>query len=125
MQLSEHDEAVILADWLRFNKYKFHHSPNETFTKSWTQKRKNKEEWVSKWFPDYCIILKRWSLLFIELKKSKWKRWWMNWSQISPEQKEWIDELEKLENTTAHICFWAEESIKLIKDYEKVLDIYK
>lgn len=118
MVKSEHQEAVILADYLRVKGYFFHHSPNETFTTSWNQKRKNKQEWVSKWFPDYTIVLKMWALLFIELKKSKWVRWGNNWSVISEEQKEWIKELDSIKNVWAYVCFGAEESIKLIEDLE-------
>ena len=71
--LSEHQHAVLFANWLRSEWYFFHHSPNETFTKFHNVRQKNTLEGVSKSFPDYAIILKRWSLLFIELKKAHWK----------------------------------------------------
>ena len=69
--MTEHQESVMLANWLRSRGYLFYKSPSETFTTSWNQKRKNKSEGVSKGFPDYTIVLKRGSLLFIELKKAK------------------------------------------------------
>lgn len=69
--MTEHQHATAFAHWLRTNDYTFHHSPNETHTKSWKQKRKNTLEGVSAGFPDYCIVLKRGSLLFIELKKAR------------------------------------------------------
>jgi len=120
MIISEHQEACILANWLRFNGYSFHHSPNETYTTSWNQKRKNTQEGVSKWFPDYTIILKRGSLLFIELKKAKWKRGWLNWSQISEEQKQWIENLERINNVAAEFAFGWEDAINKIKEYEQI-----
>lgn len=120
MILSEHQEACILADWLRLNGYAFHHSPNETYTTSWNQKRKNTQEGVSKWFPDYTIILKRGALLFIELKKSKWKRGGLNWSQISEEQKQWIENLSNVDNVAWEFAFWAEHAIEIIESYDKI-----
>lgn len=69
--MNEHNHAVLFANWLRENNYIFHHSPNETFTKFHNVRRKNMLEGVAKGFPDYCIILKRGSLLFIELKKAR------------------------------------------------------
>ena len=115
-------EAEILANWMRANNYMFTHIPNETYTKSWNQKRKNTLEWVSPWFPDYCILLKIWALLFIELKRQRnvLKNWkiWNSPSTISEKQIQWIESLHSIENVEAHICYWAEESIKLIKEIE-------
>ena len=115
-------EQQVLANRLRFNKYLFYKSPSETFTKSWKQKRKNTLEWVTKWFPDICIILKWESLLFIELKRQKrvlksWKLW-ASPSVVSLEQIQWIQELNKIDNVEAHICYWADEAINLIKTIE-------
>lgn len=116
---SEHQEALILANWLRFNFYNFYKSPSETWTKSWSQKRKNKMEWVTKGFPDYTIILKRNSLLFIELKKVKGKKGGLNWSKISLEQKEWIQDLQNIDNIEAKVCHWAQEAIDFIIECEQ------
>lgn len=118
--MTEHQEALILATYLRNNKYMFHHSPNETYTKSWNQKRKNKQEWVSKWFPDYTIILKNKNILFIELKKTRWPQGWLNGSVISPEQENWCTELNQVPNVQAEICHWAKESIELIERIELI-----
>ncbi len=81
---------------------------------------RKKRLWVSKWFPDYCITLKRWSLLFIELKKSRWPKWGLNWSTISEEQIEWCNELSNIPNIQAEICHWAKESIELIARIENI-----
>lgn len=61
------------------------------------------------------IILKRNSLVFIELKKEKWAKWGMNGSNISDEQKIWIENLSRIDNVDACICHWAEEAISLIQ----------
>ena len=107
-------EQQALAHYLRANGYVFYKSPSETFTKSWSQKRKNKLEWVTKWYPDITIILKRWSLLFIELKRKK-----KSLSRVSNEQKFWINELNNINNVQAEVCYWAAEAISLIERIEK------
>ena len=122
--MTEEQEGVILANWLRANKYKFTHVWNE----SWQRGTRNiiimmarkKRLWVSKWFPDYCIILKRWSLLFIELKKVRWPKWWLNWSTISEEQIEWCNALSGIPNMQAEICHGSKESIDLIERIENI-----
>lgn len=117
-------EQQALANWLRANNYVFYKSPNETFTKSWNQKRKNTLEGVSKGFPDTTIILKRGSLLFIELKRQRpiLKNWKLGVapSKISEEQIFWIDKLSKLENIDAIVCYWYKEAIEKIKYYESL-----
>lgn len=123
---TEDQEAEQLANWLRSNNYNFTHIWNE----SWQRGTKNiiimmakkKKLWVSKWFPDYCIILKRWALLFIELKRQKkvlksWKLW-ASPSVISNEQIEWLKSLNIVSNVQAELCYWAEESINLINRLE-------
>ena len=117
---SEHIESVQFSDWLKKNGYKFTKSPNETFTKSWNQKRKNKAEWVSAGFPDYTIILKRKSLLFIEMKKERGVKWGMNGSVISQEQTEWVNALDEIPNVSACFCHWFEEAKNTVKKFESV-----
>ena len=123
---SEDQEAYQLANYLRLNNYKSTHIWNES-AQSWTKNiiimmTKKKRMWVSKWFPDYCIILKRWALLFIELKRQrrKLKSWklWASPSVISPEQVEWIKELNALPNIWAEIAYWSEDAIRIIEEYE-------
>lgn len=122
--MTENQEWEALANWLRVKKYKFTHIWNE----SWQRGTRNiiimmarkKRLWVSKWFPDYCIILKRGSLLFIELKKSRWPQGWLNGSVISEEQIEWVEKLNEVPNIQAEICHWAKESIELIERIELI-----
>ena len=117
---TETQETIALANWLRAHNYIFTKNPNETFTKFMNVK--NKLEGVSAWVPDMMIILKRGSLLFIELKRQKkilksWKLSSSN-SKISEEQKRWIESLNTVKNVEAQVCYWAEEAIKLIEELE-------
>ena len=96
----ENLESELFAKWLKSNEYKSTHIANE----SWLPPRvamlsslRKKRMWTSPWFPDYCIILKCGSLLFIELKKPRtlkkngeYKALSSDWIEISPEQEEWI-----------------------------------
>ncbi len=123
---TEDQEAEQLANWLRNNNYTFTHIWNESWQR-WTRNiiimmAKKKRLWVSKWFPDYCIILKRWALLFIELKRQKkllksWKLW-ASPSVISNEQIEWLKSLNNVANVQGEICYGAGESIDLINKLE-------
>lgn len=118
----ENLEQEKLANYLRANEYLFYKSPSETRTPSWKQKRKNKLEWVTKWFPDTMIILKRWSLLFVELKRQKkvLKNWKLGASPsvVSEEQIKWQKELSSIKNVCSLICYWADEAIQKIKELE-------
>lgn len=116
----ENLEQAKLVNWLEENNYKFTSIPNSTYTKSFKQKMVNTLTWLRPWLCDILIILKRGSLLFIELKKKKWKRWGMNWSTISDEQLDWIDKLQNIDNIEACICHWHEESIEKIVSCEKM-----
>ena len=117
---SEHIESVLFSDWLKKNGYRFTKSPNETFTKSWNQKRKNKSEGVSPGFPDYTIILKRKSLLFIEMKKERGKKGGMNGSVISDEQVEWVNALDDVPNVSACFAHGNKEAVEIVKRFESI-----
>jgi hypothetical protein len=124
----ENLEAEALAQWLRLSHYTFSHIANE----SWLPPKvamlasvRKKRMWVTPGVPDYIIILKRWALLFIELKKKRthkedWEFYALSSDHIkvSEEQQHWVESLSKLDNVDAHIVFWAEEAIKLIQYLE-------
>lgn len=111
-------EQETLANWLRAHNYMFYKSPSETYTTSWNAKRKNKLEWVTKGFPDTVIILKKGSLLFIELKRQRRKlksgKLWESPSKVSPEQLEWEKELNNIDNVQCEICYGATAAIETI-----------
>lgn len=125
---TEDTEAEILATWLQFNNYHFTHIWNE----SWQRGTKNiiammnkkKRLGVSPGFPDYCIVLKRGSLLFIELKRQR--KILKNWERgaspsiTSKEQKQWVEILWSIQNIAAEICYWAEDTQNIINYYEQL-----
>jgi len=128
--MKENEEAECLARWLNTNNYLSTHIANE----SWLPPRvamiaakRKKRMWLRKWFPDYCIILKRGNLLFIELKKTRsYKKNWefkalsSDGIVTSPEQLEWQEELNKLSNIQCNICYWHKEAIELIQRIEEL-----
>lgn len=95
---TEHDESVALASYLSLLKdtgkiLLYSHVPQETFTKNWGTKRRNKLEGVTKGVPDYIIVTPD-SVLFIEMKRVKG-------GVVSIEQKAWIKHLDgKIIHTT-------------------------
>lgn len=80
--------------------------------------------WVSKWVPDYMLILKRWSLLFLELKRQKkiLKSWKIGASPsiVSEEQKVWVEKLNNIDNVWAFIAYGCDEAIKIIEEQENL-----
>lgn len=141
ISLSESAHGKILHKYLDDNNLFHSHFWNEAGL-SWSKyviiaQARKKALWTSKWFPDYYIIINLWDYsinLFIELKKAKWKQWWLNWSSVSVEQIEWIKRLNKPLFTIWKICHWSEESIEYIeyiisitkwKDFLEINDIIK
>lgn len=110
-----------LAKWLETYHYKFTHIANEIGIQGKVGMLVNMRkirQGLHKGFPDYCIILKSWSLLFIELKRARIVKkngeLGASPSEIKPEQLEWVESLNKLKNVWAYMCFWHKEAIKLI-----------
>ena len=121
MNESQHSEA--LARWLILHNYRFTHIANE----SWLPPKvamivwaKKKRMWVSPWVPDFMIILKRWSLLFLEMKKERWPKGWLNGSHIDPPQEEWIQALSSINNVGAFFAHWYEDAIRIVNEMEKI-----
>lgn len=112
----ENIEAEALANWLRFNNYRFTHIANESGLPpkvAMKASARKKRMWVSPWVPDFMILLKRNSLLFIELKRKK-----KSLSKVSQYQLEWIQALNEVTNVEAVVCYGSDEAIKLINEYE-------
>lgn len=112
----ENIEAEALANWLRFNNYRFTHIANESGLPpkvAMKASARKKRMWVSPWVPDFMILLKRNSLLFIELKRKK-----KSLSKVSQYQLEWIQDLNTIPNIEAVVCYGSDEAIKLINEYE-------
>ena len=118
----ESAEQIRLTNWLDINNYKFSAIRNESDFNNIVKWVKRKKEWVRKWISDFCVILKRWSVLFIELKRQQpllknWKMW-KSPSTVSKEQIEWVEAINSCWNTEARICYGAENAIKVIKELE-------
>lgn len=112
---TEHEEAVALADYLTLRGWRFSHIPQETFTKFWGTKIKNKQEGVHRGVPDYILFVPikngKEQLVFVELKRKKG-------SVTSPEQKEWINALNSC-GCPSKICKGADEAIAYIETIAK------
>ena len=105
---TEHEEACVLADYLDCLGLQYTKTAQETFTRSWKQKNKNKAEGVKPGLPDYIIVING-KLVFIELKRKKG-------GTVSLHQKKWIEELNKCEGVVAEVCRGADEAIELINN---------
>lgn len=93
IQLSEYEECLLLVEYLDLLQAQgkvqlYTHIPNETYTKSWGVKIKNKKQGVRKGFPDYVVVLTD-KVIFLEMKKAKG-------GVVSKEQKQWLDALSSL-----------------------------
>lgn len=89
--ISEFQEQCLVVEYLEMllshGKVKvFSAVPNNTFTKSWVQKRKQVAEGVRPGVPDMIIVTEN-HCLFLEMKKQKG-------GTLSAYQKEWIQALQ-------------------------------
>lgn len=122
----ENWEAEEFAKWLKNKGYKFTHIGNESGQKGTKNiiimMARKKRMWVSPWFPDFEIILKRKSLGHIELKRQRVRlkngKLWASPSKVSPEQLEWIKELDDIDNVSASMCFGWEEARDKVLEWE-------
>lgn len=125
---SEHEEAVALVDWMRYQKLDFWHPPMETYTTSWKQKTRNKQEGVVKGLSDYLIYIppkrcktKKAILLWIELKRRR--RTLKNGelgkspSTVQPEQMAFIEKMNTVGNVQGEVCYGSTESVQFIKKF--------
>ncbi len=106
---TEAQEGKTLVAYLRLKRLRFTHIANETGSGAGArfQGIRNKQQGVSKGFPDYLVITGG-ILIAIELKRTKGSR-------TSPEQLEWIDALNEV-GVPARVCKGAEEAIKFIEE---------
>ena len=95
---TEHQEQSLLVEYLELLKKQgkvliYGALPNNTYTKSWSQKRKQTAEGVKKGFPDMVIVFPG-KVLFLEMKRSKG-------GVVSPDQWLWLKALADKETQTA------------------------
>ena len=92
---TEDQEQIAVIQYCQLKGYPVWHTPNSTFTRSWSQKVKNKALGVSAGVPDLGVIVNN-QLIFIELKRAKG-------GVVSPFQKTWIDHLTRA-NVPVRVC---------------------
>ena len=123
MKIPKEDyEQERLANWLDANWYMFSAIRNESDTHSFYKGKIRVRSWCRKWIPDFCIILKKQSLLFIELKRQKRVlksgKLWASPSIVSPEQIKWQEKLNKVNNVQCEIAYGYQEAISIIQMLE-------
>lgn len=113
---TEAEEQIAFVEWLERKGLKFSAIPNSTFTggyaggnkfKNWGTVKKLHNMGLRKGLPDMVVVIPKVALVFIEMKRKKL-------SKTYPEQKEWIDALNSVENVGAYICKGADEAISII-----------
>lgn len=104
---SEAEEGKALVSYLRMRGFKFTHIANETGSGAGAkfQGIRNKQQGVSKGFPDYLVIAND-NLIAIELKRVKG-------SKVSPEQREWLSALSK-SGVDSFISYGAKDAIEYL-----------
>lgn len=84
---TEYQEQIAVVEYLELLKKQgkilmFSATPNNTWTRSWGQKIKNKKEGVRRGYPDLTIVTPT-TVLFLEMKRE-------SGGVLSKEQKEWL-----------------------------------
>jgi hypothetical protein len=102
----EEDEQQTVVDWLRAKRWRFTFIVNSGKMKV-QYRMKLLRQGLSPGVPDLMVIHPKNYLIFIEMKRIKG-------SVVSPEQKEWIEDLNKIDNVSAVICKGAEEAINYL-----------
>lgn len=105
----EEEEQIVLVEWLELHNLKFSAIPNSTYTKSWKQKIKNKRMGLRPGLPDLLVIVND-TIVFIELKRR-------SGGVVSPEQKEWQENLNRCNDVHSYICKGASAAIAILETY--------
>lgn len=106
MMPSEDDEQTTFVSYLRLKGYPHFHVPNSTYTKSFSQKRKNSRLGVSPGVPDLFIIDSK-GICAVEMKRRKG-------GVLSSYQKAWVERLNNSGIETV-VCHGAKEAIAFIE----------
>jgi hypothetical protein len=107
---TEDVEQRTFVQWLKLKGIPHWRVPNETYTKSWAQKRKNTALGVSAGVPDLFVAIPSVGLLAIEMKRTKG-------SVTSQAQKDWIATLNSCPGVQAAVCKGAQEAIAFVESY--------
>lgn len=117
----EEDEQIAFVQWCHYNGVIVHHSGNEIGGSTAAMKAraiKMKKLGTSKGFPDLIVLVPVvgitgevdcYQMVIIEMKRKKG-------GTVSPEQKEWIKNLE-MAGVPCKICRGAQEAIDFVKEF--------
>lgn len=105
---TEAEEQAVVLQYCDLKGYKYFHVPNSTYTKSYKQKAFNWAQGVRRGVPDLFIIVGK-KMIAIEMKRTRG-------SVTSPEQKQWVDNLNSA-NVPARICNGAKEAIAFVESH--------
>ena len=126
---TEDQEQEAFVQWLRLKGYPHFRVPNETYTRSWSQKAKNKKLGVSSGVPDLFVAVpfppphliiahkdrddevRNKTLVAIEMKRKKG-------GTTSANQKKWIKTLNESGVETV-VCKGCNEAIEFIESITK------
>lgn len=107
-KVSEYEIQKAVVQFLELKKCKYTSIPNSTYTRSWSQKMKNKQSGLRAGLPDLFVIYNN-HAFFIEMKTPK--------GIISDYQAEWIREINKTE-IKAYVCRSVDDVAKVLEQYE-------
>jgi hypothetical protein len=105
---TEEQEQQIFIGWLVINDLHYWHTPNSTYTKSWSQKRHNTNMGVQSGIPDLFVIVNN-KLIAVEMKRQKG-------GVVSNNQKLWLERLNSA-GVPAQVCKGANEAIKYVQGF--------
>lgn len=102
----EDEEQEAFVEWLQRRNIPHFRVPNETFTKSWKQKAKNKRLGVKRGVPDLFVFVSG-RTVAIEMKRRSGGR-------LSVDQKYWLDVIAE-HGGLSYVCKGAQEAIKVVE----------
>ena len=114
-------EQIAFVEWLDLQALKYTAIPNNTYTKSWNQKLKNKRMGLHPGLSDLLVLVSPEKskdgagyALFVEMKRVKG-------GVQSKSQKEWEAALNGLRTPYVqyYLCHGADEAIKVVSHYLK------
>lgn len=106
---TEDDEQTALVRYLRLRNIPHFRVPNETYTKSWKQRAKNKRLGVQPGIPDLFVLVAG-RVLAIEMKRQKG-------STTTPAQRNWLILLNK-HGIDGRVCKGFLEAKAFIEELE-------
>lgn len=109
---SEYEEQVAFRKYLDLRGLLYFRVPNETYTKSHNQRRRNMALGVRSGIPDMFVLVNE-RVVAVELKRAKKKG--VKWSGATPNQRFWLDALAK-HGVPSVLCAGADEAIDFIEN---------